>query len=92
MWYAGKELEQGKFYTYSRYVMEQYLGRKLNSRERVIHLDGDGRNVDISNLRVVSIEESVILARNDWYGKEEITDSGIMYAKLKLAIKERSKL
>lgn len=40
-----------------RYVMEQHLGRKLNSNEIVHHIDGNGLNNDISNLEVMSRSE-----------------------------------
>ena len=37
-----------------RYIMEQYLGRKLTSNEEVHHLDGNKINNNISNLIVLS--------------------------------------
>ena len=36
-----------------RHVMEEYLGRILESYEHVYHLDGDSRNNEISNLVVI---------------------------------------
>jgi hypothetical protein len=44
----------GKWTAEHRYVMEQYLGRKLNIKEIVHHKDGDGLNNVISNLEIMS--------------------------------------
>lgn len=42
-----------------RIVMEKHLGRKLNSNEHVHHIDHDGHNNSIDNLKIVSnIEHS----------------------------------
>ena len=40
-----------------RYVMEQYLGRRLRSDEHVHHIDHNRLNNDISNLEILSPEE-----------------------------------
>lgn len=40
-----------------RYIMEQYLGRKLKYNEQVHHKDGDRKNNDIFNLELVTIQE-----------------------------------
>ena len=40
-----------------RYVMEQYLGRKLSRNEVVHHKDRNRMNNDISNLEVMSVSE-----------------------------------
>jgi len=37
---------------YHRYVMEKYLGRKLNEEEVVHHKDGDVNNNNINNLEL----------------------------------------
>lgn len=39
---------------YHRYVMESYLGRKLDSREHVHHLDLDKLNNDVDNLIIIN--------------------------------------
>ena len=39
---------------YSRYVMEQKLGRPLSSKEIVWHIDLDPLNNDISNLEIIT--------------------------------------
>jgi hypothetical protein len=46
-----------------RYVMEQYIGRKLSRYECVHHKDGDTRNNDISNLEIISLEKHSRLHR-----------------------------
>lgn len=40
-----------------RYVMEQFLGRKLLSTEIVHHIDGNKLNNDIRNLQLLSVEQ-----------------------------------
>lgn len=40
-----------------RFVMENHINRKLQHNEYVHHIDGDFRNNDISNLRIVSPKE-----------------------------------
>lgn len=39
---------------YHRWIMEQTIGRKLNSDEIVHHIDGDKTNNDINNLEIIS--------------------------------------
>lgn len=40
-----------------REVMEEYIGRKLNSDEHIHHIDEDPKNNSISNLKIVTISE-----------------------------------
>lgn len=40
-----------------RYVMEQFLGRKLKTNETVHHKDHDKTNNDISNLEILDVAE-----------------------------------
>ena len=47
----------GVKYDEHRYIMEQYLGRKLNRYEVVHHKDGNKRNNDIENLVLMSLSE-----------------------------------
>lgn len=39
---------------YSRYLMEQYLGRKLSYDETVDHIDNDFTNDDFDNLQIIT--------------------------------------
>jgi hypothetical protein len=39
--------------TVHRHVMEEHLGRPLESNEHVYHLDGDSRNNAIENLVII---------------------------------------
>lgn len=48
--YRWIRLGNGELMKEHRYVMEQYLGRKLHPGEVVHHIDGDKRNNDINNL------------------------------------------
>lgn len=40
-----------------RYLVEQFIGRKLSRNEVVHHIDGNKKNNDISNLKVMSLSE-----------------------------------
>lgn len=47
----------------SKWLMEQQLGRKLESNEIVYHIDGDKYNNELSNLEVITRAE--LLKRNE---------------------------
>ena len=47
----GKKIDE------HRYIMEQYLGRKLTRDEVVHHKDGNKANNDIENLELTSLSE-----------------------------------
>lgn len=49
-------------YQYSRYVMEQHIGRYLEKGEIVYHVDGDPLNDNLENLLIVN---RAFLARNN---------------------------
>lgn len=74
LWYNGPYLHKGTGryqmairYTdgsqssmnYSRYLMEQKLGRKLKSSEHVDHIDEDKTNDDINNLQILTKKRNV---------------------------------
>ncbi len=46
-----------------RYIMEQYIGRKLKPEEIVHHIDGDKTNNEISNLKIMTRGEHSRLHR-----------------------------
>lgn len=50
---------RGKQVYEHRYIMEQYIGRKLESRENVHHLDGDKLNNNIENLEVIDVADHI---------------------------------
>ena len=56
-----------------RYVMEQYLGRKLKTNEVVHHKNGDKRDNRIENLEVMSLSDHTRLHRKD----HSVTDAQI---------------
>lgn len=85
------KMEDGSYKPYARYIVEKSIGRSLKEDEIVIYLDGNRENVDLSNLRVVTRSEAVLISRNDWHGKGAITESAIEYAKLKIAIRDAKK-
>lgn len=76
------------WYSYGRYLYEQYYNVKLPDDYQVIHLDGDYTNFDIKNLCPVNHKEHAILTANDWHSSGEITRTGVMWARLSLLVKE----
>lgn len=79
--------EKKDWYPYGRYIWEQYYGVKLPSNVQIIHVDGNNKNFDISNLYPVTHQEHAILTANRWHSKGEITKTGIAYAKLIMEMK-----
>ena len=51
VWVDGKNRAE------HRYVMEQHLGRRLETHEHVHHIDGNTRNNEISNLEILNHNE-----------------------------------
>lgn len=65
-----------------RYIYEQYHG-KIPEKHKVIFLDGNSRNFDIKNLKLVSNAEELIMNSNKLrYCKKELTESGLLIAKI----------
>ena len=56
LYYKIKKIK-GKKIRLHRYVMEQFLGRKLKRSEHVHHIDGNRHNNDIANLQIMSCSE-----------------------------------
>jgi hypothetical protein len=55
--YKKLKLKDGTTQDEHRYIMEQFLGRKLESYEVVHHKDGNKRNNDLENLEVILLSE-----------------------------------
>jgi len=55
----------GKYVKEHRYVMEQHLGRRLESSEHVHHIDGDKFNNHIDNLQLMTNSEHLHLHHQD---------------------------
>ena len=68
---------------------ELVLGRKLDQYERIIHLDGNYRNNDISNLRIISKKIQLQLNKLNWQGYNEITDVAIDLLKAKEMLNDK---
>ena len=60
--YNGKVYMHQRRISYSKWLMEQQLGRKLESNEIIYHIDGDKYNNELSNLEVITRAE--LLKRN----------------------------
>ena len=52
-------------YELHRKIMEDYIGRKLNSNEIVHHKDGNKLNNDINNLEILTRSEHIKLHKED---------------------------
>lgn len=50
----------GKRIYIHRYVMEQHLGRKLDTREHVHHVDGNTYNNELSNLQLILASDHAV--------------------------------
>lgn len=71
----------------ARLIYEQHYG-KVPDGSRVIFLDGNTENFDISNLYCVSHEVMSVLAGLKWYGKNNSNmETKIKYAELRCALK-----
>lgn len=60
--YNGKVYMHQRRVSYSKWLMEKELGRKLESNEIVYHIDGDKYNNELSNLEVIT--RAKLLKRN----------------------------
>lgn len=61
--YNGKVYMHQRRVSYSKWLMEKELGRKLESNEVVYHIDGDKYNNELNNLEVITRAE--LLKRNE---------------------------
>lgn len=71
----------GKKYDEHRYIMEKYLGRKLNRNEVVHHKDGNKLNNDINNLELMSLSEH---SKRHQIGRRHSEETKEKYRKRKL--------
>lgn len=70
-----------------RYLMQKHLGRKLERNELVAHIDGDIRNNDISNLKIVYCVRSTRFRKKEATPTATSAVSGYNTALNKLFIK-----
>ncbi len=54
--YIHLKQEDGTYKQEHRIIMEKYLGRELDSDEIVHHIDGDGKNNKLENLKLMNRE------------------------------------
>lgn len=67
----------------ARIIWEEATGEKLTRKDRIIYLDGNKLNLDISNLAKVSGSQLARLNQNHlFYSDAELTKVGITVAKL----------
>lgn len=65
-----------------RYIYEQCYG-KIPKNHKVIFLDGNNRNFNIDNLKLVSNAENLIINHKKLrYNNKELTETGILIAKI----------
>lgn len=87
-----KVADPNKWVLYHRFLYEKEHHCHLKRGQLVIFLDGDRSNFDLSNLMIVTRKEAVIInhERLQIKGDKELSKSGVLVAKLKLKIKEKS--
>jgi len=65
-----------KYVAEHRYIMEQHLGRKLNSNEAVHHIDGNGLNNKLENLQLMKWGDHKRIHRNPYKHKDFMCKCG----------------
>lgn len=87
-----KVADPNKWVLYHRFLYEKEHHCHLKRGQLVIFLDGDRSNFDLSNLMIVTRKEAAIInhERLQIKGDKELSKSGVLVAKLKLKIKEKS--
>lgn len=84
-----KVAEPNKWKTKAVVIYEEKYG-KIPKGHKVIYLDGNRQNLDVSNLKVISSAEELIMNSNNLrYSNKELTESGCLVAKI---INKRRKL
>lgn len=74
---------------YSRYVWEQHNG-PLEKDQCIVHLDLNEFNNDISNLAVVSKQDTALLGRLGWNQNPDIFETGVEILQLDRLLKEEA--
>ena len=59
----GKVYMHQRRVSYSKWLMEQHVGRKLENNEVIYHIDGDKYNNNLNNLEIITRAE--LLRRNN---------------------------
>lgn len=84
-----KIAEPNKWDLKSRVVYRQHYG-KIPEGHKIIYLDGNKQNLDISNLKAISYAEELIMNKNKLrFDKKELTETGYLISKI---IHKRGKL
>lgn len=84
-----KVAEPNKWKKKAVVIYEEKYG-KIPKGHKVIYLDGNRQNLDVSNLKVISNAEELIMNSNNLrYSNKELTESGCLVAKI---INKRRKL
>lgn len=61
-----------KVTSYPRMIMEEHIGRSLDTDEQIHHIDGDVTNNDISNLQILKMAEHQRLHNQKYFDKEMV--------------------
>ena len=87
-----KVADPSEWIPFHRYLYEKAHHCHLKHNQLIIFLDGDRSNFDLSNLMVVTRKEAAIInhERLQIKGTQELSKTGVLVAKLKLKIKEKS--
>lgn len=89
--YQYIKLEDGSWRLYHHWLWEQENG-PIPAGHMVTFLDGNIQNVDLSNLALVSRPEHMqVLKDNLRFDDPELTKTGILIAKVKIAAKQNKK-
>lgn len=73
-----------------RLIYEKYHNVKLTSNDYIIFLDQNRNNFDINNLKRISQRESSVLSNQKMFSKNrEVTETGILTAKLMIKAKDK---
>lgn len=77
-----KVAEPNKWEIKSRYIYEKKYG-KIPKGYKIIYLDGDKHNLELSNLKLVTYAEELIMNSNKLrFNNKETTESGYLLAKM----------